>query len=135
MGGTPVSAPGSPCYACGRSSRPGIIGRSVRVARFTSFRSRWDCCSSRVKVLRGEDVREAQRVAQLHPSSCIATARREAGDLTVGRMLINACRPFTWRDQFPKSNVFSSQERKLVEAKYRELFESAAKKRSAWPQV
>jgi hypothetical protein len=33
-------------------------------------------------------------------------------------MLINACRPFTWRDQFPKSNVFSSEERKLVEAKY-----------------
>jgi hypothetical protein len=42
------------------------------------------------------------------------------------RMLINACRPFTWRDQFPKSNVFSSEERKLVEAKYHELFESAA---------
>jgi hypothetical protein len=41
-------------------------------------------------------------------------------------MLINACRPFTWRDQFPKSNVFSSEERKLVEAKYHELFESAA---------
>jgi hypothetical protein len=40
-------------------------------------------------------------------------------------MLINACRPFTWRDQFPKSNVFS-EERKLVEAKYHELFESAA---------
>jgi hypothetical protein len=62
----------------------------------------------------------------------LSPARREAGDLTVGRMLINACRPFTWRDQFPKSNVFSSEERKIVENKWRDLLESAAKKRSAW---
>jgi hypothetical protein len=45
-------------------------------------------------------------------------------------MLINACRPFTWRDQFPKSNVFSAEERKLVENKWRDLLASAAQKQS-----
>ena len=64
--------------------------------------------------------------------SRVSPARREAGDLTVGRMLINACRPFIWRDQFPKSNVFSSEERRIVETKWRDLLEKAAKKRSAW---
>jgi hypothetical protein len=47
-------------------------------------------------------------------------------------MLINACRPFTWRDQFPKSNVFSSEQRKLVETKWRDLLDKAAKKRSVY---
>jgi hypothetical protein len=43
-------------------------------------------------------------------------------------MLINACRPFTWRDQFPKANVFTTEERRLVETKYRALFESVSTK-------
>jgi hypothetical protein len=51
------------------------------------------------------------------------------------RMLINACRPFTWRDQFPKSNVFSSEERKIVENKWRDLLEAAGRKRSPWSGV
>jgi hypothetical protein len=50
-------------------------------------------------------------------------------------MLINACRPFTWRGQFPKSNVFSSEERKLVETKWRDLLEKAARKRSTYPSA
>jgi len=36
-------------------------------------------------------------------------------------MLINACRPYTWRDQFPKTNVFNASERKLVATKWRDL--------------
>jgi hypothetical protein len=50
-------------------------------------------------------------------------------------MLINGCRPFTWRDQFPKSNVFSSGERKIVENKWRDLLEAAGRKRSPWSGV
>jgi hypothetical protein len=38
-------------------------------------------------------------------------------------MLINACRSYTWRDQFPKTNVFNVSERKLVATKWRELLE------------
>ncbi len=50
--------------------------------------------------------------------------KRAAGDLTVGRMLINACRPYSWRDQFPKTNVFNASERKLVATKWRDLLEN-----------
>jgi hypothetical protein len=46
-------------------------------------------------------------------------------------MLINACRPFSWRDQFPKTNVFSSDERKAVAEKWRELLERAERERRA----
>ena len=42
---------------------------------------------------------------------------------------------FTWRDQFPKSNVFSSEERKIVENKWRDLLEAAGRKRSPWSGV
>ena len=37
----------------------------------------------------------------------LSPEQRSCGNLTMGRVLINACKPFNWRDQFPKSNVFS----------------------------
>ena len=49
--------------------------------------------------------------------------KRATGDLTVGRLLINACRPYSWRHRFPKTNVFNVTERKQVEAKWRHLLE------------
>jgi hypothetical protein len=45
-------------------------------------------------------------------------------------MLINACKPFAWRDQFPKTNVFSAAERKAVETKWSELLAKIALRRS-----
>ncbi len=39
----------------------------------------------------------------------------------MGRMLIDACKPFSWRDRFPRSNVFTAAERRQVEAKWRDL--------------
>jgi 3-polyprenyl-4-hydroxybenzoate decarboxylase len=86
----------------------------------------WAMCT-RVDPATSIDILHDAWTADLDPR--VSPARREAGDLTVGRMLINACRPFTWRDQFPKSNVFSSGERKIVETKWRDLLEKAAKKR------
>lgn len=89
----------------------------------------WAMCT-RVDPATSIDILHDAWTADLDPR--VSPARREAGDLTVGRMLINACRPFTWRDQFPKSNVFSSEERKIVETKWRDLLEkAAARKRSA----
>jgi hypothetical protein len=41
----------------------------------------------------------------------------------MGRMLINACKPFSWRDQFPKSNVFSAAERRDTEERWRDLLD------------
>jgi 3-polyprenyl-4-hydroxybenzoate decarboxylase len=92
----------------------------------------WAMCT-RVDPATSIDILHDAWTADLDPR--VSPARREAGELTVGRMLINACRPFTWRDQFPKSNVFSSEERKIVETKWRDLLEKAARKRSAWSGV
>jgi UbiD family decarboxylase len=51
----------------------------------------------------------------------LSPEQRERGDLTVGRMLINACKPFHWRDQFPVSNVFTPEERRAVEHRWADL--------------
>jgi 4-hydroxy-3-polyprenylbenzoate decarboxylase len=44
--------------------------------------------------------------------------KRKRGDHTIGRALINACKPFDWRDQFPPSNVFGPEMRKRVREKW-----------------
>jgi hypothetical protein len=48
--------------------------------------------------------------------------KRDHGDFTMSRMLIDACKPFPWRDRFPMSNKFSAEKRKeIVEKWSREL--------------
>lgn len=44
--------------------------------------------------------------------------KREKGDFTAGRMLIDACRPFPWRDQFSVPNRFSAAMRKQIWEKW-----------------
>lgn len=80
----------------------------------------WAMCT-RVDPATSVDVIHDAWTADLDPR--LSPAKRAAGDLTVGRMLINACKPFSWRDQFPKTNVFSTDERERVEAKWQRLFE------------
>jgi len=48
----------------------------------------------------------------------VSPEKRAKGDYTSGRMLIDACRPFTWRDQFANSNRFSEQMRKQISQKW-----------------
>ena len=36
----------------------------------------------------------------------------------MSRMLIDACKPFTWRDRFPMSNKFSPEKRKEIWEKW-----------------
>jgi hypothetical protein len=43
-------------------------------------------------------------------------------------MLINACKPFAWREQFAKTNVFNEEDRKKLQAKWGELLASIGKK-------
>jgi 4-hydroxy-3-polyprenylbenzoate decarboxylase len=80
----------------------------------------WAMCT-RVDPATAVDIIHNAWTADLDPR--LSPSKRAAGDLTVGRMLINACRPYTWRDQFPKTNVFNASERKLVATKWRELLE------------
>lgn len=81
----------------------------------------WAMCT-RVDPATAVDVIRDAWTADLDPR--LSPERRKSGDLTVGRMLINACKPFSWRDQFPRTNVFSAAERNIVETKWRDLLES-----------
>ena len=43
---------------------------------------------------------------------------RERGDFTMSRMLIDACKPFHWRDQFALANKFSAEKREEIWEKW-----------------
>ena len=51
----------------------------------------------------------------------LSPQQRANGDFTMGRVLINACKPFHWRDKFSKPNVFSPEERCTVEERWHRL--------------
>jgi UbiD family decarboxylase len=44
--------------------------------------------------------------------------KREKGDFTMSRMLIDACKPYHWRDRFPLSNKFNPAKRKEITEKW-----------------
>jgi UbiD family decarboxylase len=48
----------------------------------------------------------------------LAPEKRDKGDFTMSRMLIDACKPFTWRERFPLSNKFSAEKRREIIAKW-----------------
>lgn len=52
--------------------------------------------------------------------------QKETGDFTMGRVLIDACKPFHWRDSFPEANVFSPEEKQAVRKKWASLVEEIA---------
>ncbi len=87
----------------------------------------WAMCT---RVDPGADIDVIRNVwtADLDPR--ISPAKREANDLTVGRCLIDATKPFSWKDQFPWSNVWSQADRREVEGKYRDLFDRLGRGRS-----
>jgi 4-hydroxy-3-polyprenylbenzoate decarboxylase len=85
----------------------------------------WAMCT-RVDPARAVDIIHDAWTADLDPR--VSPERRASGDLTVGRMLINACKPFSWRDQFPKTNVFNAEDRKKLHAKWSDLLAKIGKK-------
>jgi UbiD family decarboxylase len=52
----------------------------------------------------------------------IEPERKAAGDLTNSRAVIDACRPWHWRDQFPRVNVPTPEERRIAQEKFGHLF-------------
>src|SRR4029453_4334700 len=78
----------------------------------------WAMCT-RVDPTTAVDVVRGAWTADLDPR--LSPAKRAAGDVPGGPLLTNACNPLAWRGQFPKTNVFSAEERKMVENKWREL--------------
>ena len=52
----------------------------------------------------------------------IEPERRAVGDYTNSRAVIDACRPFHWRDKFPEVNAPSPEDRQLAREKFGHLF-------------
>jgi 3-polyprenyl-4-hydroxybenzoate decarboxylase len=53
----------------------------------------------------------------------LTPAQKAAGDYTMGRMLIDACKPYPWKDAFPKTNIFSPEERRRVSERWATLLD------------
>jgi 4-hydroxy-3-polyprenylbenzoate decarboxylase len=51
----------------------------------------------------------------------IEPERKEVGDNTNSRGIINACRPWHWRDKFPRVNFPSLEERRIAMQKFGHL--------------
>lgn len=51
----------------------------------------------------------------------LSPEQRRNDDFTMSRMLIDACKPWTWRKEFPESNVCSPEERRHAEEKWGSL--------------
>jgi UbiD family decarboxylase len=51
----------------------------------------------------------------------LSPAKKVSGDTTVGRMLIDACKPFHWKDEFPRTNVFSAEMRQATAEKWKDV--------------
>jgi len=48
--------------------------------------------------------------------------RKAVGDYTNSRAIIDACRPWHWRDEFPRVNVPTAEERRIAQEKFGHLF-------------
>lgn len=55
--------------------------------------------------------------------SRLAPEQKTSGDYTMGRVLIDACKPFHWKDSFPKTNIFSEDEKEKVRERWAALLE------------
>ena len=55
--------------------------------------------------------------------SLISPERRQRGDFTNSRAIIDATRPFVWRNQFPQVSASSPEWKEKVLAKWNDLFQ------------
>lgn len=61
----------------------------------------------------------------------IPPTRKEAGDLTNGRAIVDATRPYHWRDEFPPDSKLDADRESTIRAEYRDLLEDLASGDSA----
>ena len=47
--------------------------------------------------------------------------QKQSGNFTMGRVLVDACKPFNWKESFPEPNVFSPAEKRAVAERWAEL--------------
>ena len=78
----------------------------------------WALCT-RVNPATALDVLHNAWTSDLDPR--LTPEQKSSGDYTMGRLLINACKPFSWIDSFPKTNIFSTEERRQVAERWGSL--------------
>ena len=52
----------------------------------------------------------------------LSPEKRMAKDFTAAKVLINACKPFHWKDKFSPTNIASPELRREVLEKYKDIF-------------
>ena len=85
-----------------RSQRLGIAARSDPATSIEIIRNAWS--------------------TPLDPR--IEPERRAVGDYTNSRAVIDACRPYHWRDKFPDVNMPSPEEKRIAAEKFGHLFKN-----------
>ncbi|OGQ74572.1 MAG: hypothetical protein A3G40_12210 [Deltaproteobacteria bacterium RIFCSPLOWO2_12_FULL_57_22] len=91
----------------------------------------WAMCT-RVDPATSVDIVSRTWTSDLDPR--LTPVQKESGDYTIGRMLLDACKPYHWRDSFPKTNIFSPEERQQVRERWGGLLkelENSVTRRSA----
>lgn len=83
----------------------------------------WAMCT---RVDPGESIQVLNRAWTSDLDPRLSPEKREKGDFTMGRMLIDACKPFAWRDRFPVANLFSAEMRAKTWDKWRDRLAPAS---------
>ncbi len=52
----------------------------------------------------------------------VSPEQKKRGDLTSSRAIINACKPYEWIKDFPRTNIASPELRGRILAKWKDLF-------------
>jgi len=77
--------------------------------------------STRVNPETAIDISRGYLTSPLDPM--IPPEKRKANDFTTAKVIINACRPYHWRDQFPKVNTMSDDLRQKTMNKWSHIIE------------
>lgn len=81
----------------------------------------WAMCT-RVDPASQLEILPGRWTSELDPR--VSPRQRAEGDFVMGRMLIDACKPFLWREQFPNSVVASPELRRAIAEKWKDLLQS-----------
>lgn len=80
----------------------------------------WALCT-RVDPIQSVQIAKNMLTSDLDPR--LSPDQKAAGQFQMSRMLINACKPFGWKDRFPQTNIWAEADRSEVRARWAGLLE------------
>lgn len=78
----------------------------------------WAMCT-RANPAASIDIIHSAWTSDLDPR--LTPVQKQTGDYTMGRVLIDACKPYYWKESFPEPNVFSPEEKRQVKERWESL--------------